>query len=336
LIETTEHITPITGREGKELILATKPFAKEDRQKSWRYVLSTLLILLVCWSGTFFAPYLAVKLLFSVLTALLMVRMFVIYHDFLHHTILHRSPMATAIMYTYGTLVLVPPSIWKRSHDYHHAHNSKLFSASIGSYPIATKKKFLSLSKKEQNEYLAIRHPLTIMLGYFSMFMVGMCFKSFVTSPGKHYDSLIALIIHFAITTLMIIFLGWQVWLISMLIPFLISSAIGAYLFYAQHNFPGVTFADNADWKYEGAALESSSYMKMDPFMQWCTANIGFHHVHHLNARIPFYRLKETMDAIPELQSPRTTRFTPAAIAACFRLKVWDQDKKKMVGLSEI
>jgi omega-6 fatty acid desaturase (delta-12 desaturase) len=339
VVETTENIqplTPITGRHGKELILATKPFAKEDKQKSWYYLLSTMFILAGCILGTFMIPYIPIQLCFSVLTALLMVRMFVIYHDFLHHTILHRSPWANAIMYTYGILVLVPPSIWKRSHDYHHNHNSKLFSASIGSYPIACKRKFLSMTKKEQRTYLAIRHPLTIILGYFSMFMFGMCVSSFLSSPSRHYDSLVALIVHFAIIALIVTFFGWQVWLISMFIPFLISSAIGAYLFYAQHNFPGVTFADNAEWKYDGAALESSSYMVMNPFMNWCTANIGYHHVHHLNSRIPFYRLKETMEAIPELQSPRITHFSLPAILACFRLKVWDPEKNKMIGLSEL
>src|ERR1700761_4040340 len=101
-------------------------------------------------------PYFILKLVFSVLAGLLMVRMFVIYHDFQHHAILHRSVLADVIMSLYGIYVLVPSSIWKRSHDYHHAHNSKLFSASIGSYPIATKKKFLSMSAGEKRLYLLI------------------------------------------------------------------------------------------------------------------------------------------------------------------------------------
>ncbi|MBL7719450.1 MAG: fatty acid desaturase [Flavipsychrobacter sp.] len=326
----------MSGRNGKELILATKPFAREDKRKSWLYLVTTLLLLLGSLSGTFLVPLVPVQLCFSVLTALLMVRMFVIYHDFLHHTILHRSPLASAIMYLYGILVLVPPSIWKRSHDYHHNHNSKLFSASIGSYPIASKKKFLSMTRKERTAYLAVRHPLTIILGYFSMFMFGMCVSSFLSSPSKHYDSLLALILHFTISTLVVVFFGWQVWLISMFVPFLVSSAIGAYLFYAQHNFPDVTFADNCDWKYENAALESSSYMVMNPFLKWCTANIGYHHVHHLNSRIPFYRLEEAMNALPELQAPRVTYFSLPAIIACFRLKVWDPEKNRMIGLKEL
>ena len=115
--------------------------------------------------------------------------------------------------------------------------------------------------------------------------------------------------------------------------PHFIASAIGAYLFYAQHNFPGVSFSDNEGWTYEKAALESSSYLRTGRIMAWFTGNIGYHHVHHLNARIPFYRLPEVLRAIPELQEPKTTSLHPAEIVRCLRLKVWDVDEQRMVGV---
>ncbi len=70
-------------------------------------------------------------------------------------------------------------------------------------------------------------------------------------------------------------------------------------LFYAQHNFPSVCFADKAGWTYAKAAIESSSYMVTNRLMAWFTANIGYHHIHHLNARIPFYRLPQVSREIP-------------------------------------
>ena len=82
---------------------------------------------------------------------------------------------------------------------------------------------------------------------------------------------------------------------------------MGAYLFYAQHNFPGVTFSENNEWAYEKAALESSSYMEMNPVMAWLTGNIGYHHIHHLNSKIPFYRLPEVMTRFKELQHCKRT-----------------------------
>lgn len=323
-------------RTGRELILATKPFAKEDRKKSWMLLLSTLFLLASALAGTLLMPYFILKLTCSLLAGLLMVRMFIIFHDFQHHAILHRSVVADIIMSLYGLYVLVPSSIWKRSHDHHHNHNSKLFSASIGSYPIVTKEKFFKMTKGERRMYLFVRHPFTIGMGYFTMFMYGMCISSFVTAPRKHYDSLIALIAHGLLTYFVITTLGWQAWLLTIFIPIFVAGAMGAYLFYAQHNFPTTSFSDKGEWKYEVAAMESSSYMVMNPFMQYMTGNIGFHHIHHLNARIPFYRLPEAMKAIPELQNAKTTSLNLKEIIACFRLKVWDPERKKMIGFSEM
>jgi omega-6 fatty acid desaturase (delta-12 desaturase) len=322
-------------RTGKELILATKPFAKEHREKSWYYLLSTLgiaalLVCLIIW-----APSLWIRIPASVAYGLVLVRLFVIYHDFQHHSILTKSKVADYIMTAFGVYILAPQSIWKRSHDYHHKHNSKLFSASIGSYPIVTRQKYKMMSRKERMEYLMVRHPLTILFAYGTMFLYGMCLSSFLSTPKRHWDSLVAVIIHVAASVLVWIFGGWLLWLLLFFIPFFLACALGAYLFYAQHNFPGVVFAANKDWAYEKAALESSSYMLMSPLMNWVTGNIGYHHIHHLNARVPFYRLKETMEAIPELQQAKTTSLSFSDIVACLRLKIWDPEQSRMITLKE-
>lgn len=298
-------------------------------------MLSTLLFLVLALTGTIWNFHITGRILCSMISGLLIVRMFVIYHDHQHHAILQRSKLADAIMTMFGIFVLAPTSIWKRSHDHHHNHNSKLFSASIGSYPIMTVQKFLSSSKKEQRIYLATRHPLTIGLGYLSMFVFGMCIASFASSPRRHSDSLLALVLHIAAGVALWWLGGWLMLLLTLIVPFTIACGLGAYLFYAQHNFPGVTFRDNGDWSYEDAALESSSYMKMNPVMNWFTANIGYHHIHHINSRIPFYRLPEVMKAFPEFQQPRTTSLKPSDIIKCFRLKVWNPSRQKMISLEE-
>jgi len=262
--------------------------------------------------------------------------MFVIYHDNQHNSILARSVLADIIFKAFGVIILAPASIWKRSHDYHHNHNSKLFTASIGSYPIVTKKKFLRLSKKQKIAYLAIRHPLTIIFGYIIVFFYGLSIQSFMASPRKHWDSLIAIVFHLALSFFVCWFLGWPVWILSIVVPYMIACATGSYLFYAQHNFPGVKFKDNIEWSYDHAALESSSYMVMNPFWRWVTANIGYHHIHHINARIPFYRLPEVMKNIPEMQTATTTTLNPSDIIACFRLKVWDPETQQMIGLAQL
>lgn len=321
---------------GKELILATKPFAKEVRWKSWYYTITSFLLLVGSIAGTMLFDMLALRILCSVAAALMLSRMFIIFHDFQHHTILRGSKIADALFTVFGIYMITPPNIWKRSHDHHHAHNAKLFSASIGSYPIMTRQKFIEASKMERFGYLAVRHPINMFFAYFTTFMYGMCVQSFVSSPRRHWDSLAVLILHYTIAVFLFVKFGWLTWFLTFFLPFFLSHMLGAYLFYAQHNFPGVTFKKNADWTYAHAALESSSFMDLNPFMQWVTANIGFHHIHHLNSKIPFYRLPEAMAAIPELQEAKVTTLKPSDIIACLRLKVWDADQNKMIGFDEM
>src|SRR4030095_11112771 len=325
-----------TLRTGKDLILATREFTVENRAKSWLYTLTTLVLMLACLAGTIWNFHISAKIACSILSSLLITRMFVIYHDHQHHSILHKSPAATVLFKIFGMYTLAPNSIWKRSHDYHHSHNSKLFSASIGSYPIMTREKFMNASRKERREYLMVRHPITIALGYLTLFIYGMCIQSFLSSSKRHYDSMIALGLHVIFLGALYYFLGWQGLLLTGIIPFTLTFALGAYLFYAQHNFPGVTFKNNIEWSYDHASLESSSFMKMNPIMQWATANIGFHHVHHLNSRIPFYRLPEAMKKLPELQQAKITKLTPREMYRCLKLKVWDPSQNRMLKLSEL
>ena len=321
---------------GKQLILTTKPFAKEIHWKSWYYTFSSFFLLAVSLCGTYFAPWLSAKIACSIFAALMLARCFMIFHDFQHHSILRKSRLADFIFTAFGMYILTPASIWKRSHDHHHNNNSKLFSASIGSFPIMTKEKFLEASEKDRRIYLAVRHPLTIVFAYFTMFLFGMCLQSFLSSPRRHWDSLAVLILHIGASALLVIFFGPLTWFLTLFLPLFLVHMLGAYLFYAQHNFPGVKFRSNIEWCYEHAALESSSYMKMNRFMQWATANIGFHHIHHINSKIPFYRLPETMANIPELQSAPVTRLTPSEIIQCLRLKLWDAAQNKMITLAEV
>ncbi len=321
---------------GKELILATKPFAKEIRWKSWYYTLTTLFLLVGTLLGSTYIENIFIRILCSFFSAMLLSRMFIIFHDYQHHTILRGSFPANVIFTIFGIYMITPPNIWKRSHDHHHNNNAKLFSASIGSYPIMTKQKFLEASKAEKFGYLAVRHPLNMFFAYFTTFSYGMCIQSFLSSPKRHWDSAAVLLLHWSFGAFMWIHFGFVTFLLTFLLPFFMSHMLGAYLFYAQHNFPGAKYKNNTEWNYTHAALESSSYMDLNPFMQWVTANIGFHHIHHLNSKIPFYRLPEAMAAIPELQDPKVTSLMPSDIIACLKLKVWDPEKNSMVGYEDI
>ena len=156
-----------------------------------------------------------------------------------------------------------------------------------------------------------------------------------VKNPARHWDSLLALAGHAALIAVLWVFGGFDTVFFVLLLPMTIASALGSYLFFAQHSFKRMHILSPEAWTYYRAAMESSSYMRLNRVMQWFTGNIGFHHIHHLNVRIPFYRLPEVMDAIPELQSPVTTTLSPRDIRDCFRCCLWDERRQRAVSYRE-
>ena len=324
-------------RTGKELIQESKQYTSENRRRSWLELIITLLpiplfLLFIFWAQT---PIL-VKPFLSACCGLLYVRLFVIYHDYQHRAILQNSLLANGIMKMIGLFLLAPETIWKRSHEHHHNNNSKLTIAGIGSYPTISKNRFLSLTKKERQLYLLNRHPLTVIFGYVTLFIYWLNIKSVLQSPKRHLDSLLALLLHGGGVIAVLYYFGVFSFLLAWFIPFFMAFGIGSYLFYCQHNFPKAQFRENHEWKYDHAALASTSYMVMNPVMQWFTGNIGLHHVHHLNSRIPFYRLKEVANDMPELKDVSTTSWDLLEVIRCFRLKLWDAEKGKMITLREL
>jgi omega-6 fatty acid desaturase (delta-12 desaturase) len=326
----------VANTAGRALILETRAYAQDVSLKSWWCILSTGFLLVSALAGALLHLPLAIRISCSGLAGFLSLRLFVIYHDHQHHAILPRSKVAALLMRIFGVWALSPSSVWRSSHNYHHKHNSKLRGSHIGSFPIMTKEQYLNSSGARQRYYLFVRHPLTILFGYVFVFLYSMVLYPFCNSPRKHYDCLLSFILHVVTGVMLVLLFDWQSMLLALVLPHFIAAAIGSYLFYAQHNFPGGTFTDNAGWTYEKAALRSSSYLKTGPLMAWFTANIGYHHVHHLNARVPFYRLPEVVKNIPELGEARTTSLHPMDIIRCLRLKVWDAKSQTMVGIRDI
>ena len=319
-----------------ELLQKTVPFAKEDVVKSWRLVASAWLLLVACIVGVVVLPSWWMKVLSSLGVAALMSRTFVIYHDHVHGAILKSSPLAKGLFEVYGVFCLAPVTVWRRTHEYHHRHNGRISKPSIGTYPVFTKTRFEAASEAERKSYLFQRHPAVIALGYWFTFLHGMCIQPGLASPKKHWDSWLAVLLHAVYLSAMCAFAGWEVALLAVVLPNTLAFGFGAYLFYVQHNFPSVQYVSDGEWAYESSALKSSSFLDLNPVMHWVTANIGYHHIHHLNARIPFYRLPEAKAAIAELQNPLSSDLTWKEVRRCLALKVWDDERGRLVPLAEV
>jgi omega-6 fatty acid desaturase (delta-12 desaturase) len=322
-------------RLGRELLEATAPFAVESLALSWWHVISTFALLAGSLAGAGLVPAWPLRLMFSLLAALLMVRAFITYHDHMHGAILSRSPLARALFQVYAAFALAPPRSWRTSHNYHHGHVGQISTGSVGAFPIMTTQMWREASLLVRTRYRVERHPLTVLTGYITVFLFSMTLLPLVSDPARHWDSALALLAHCGLIAVLWMFSGFDAAFFVVLLPMTIASALGSYLFFAQHSFKRMHIISPEAWTYYRAALESSSYMRLNKLMQWFTGNIGYHHIHHLNVRIPFYRLPEVMAAIPELQSPLTTSLSPHDIAECFRACLWDEDRQRMVSYRE-
>jgi omega-6 fatty acid desaturase (delta-12 desaturase) len=328
-----EHSAGI--RFGRELLQATQPFAVESVARSWWEVLSILVLVIAALTAAGWATGWPLRSACSLLGALLMVRLFITYHDYMHGALLRDSRLAAVLFTVYGWLALVPGRSWKKSHNYHHGHVGKISWDAIGAFPLVTTRMWHAASPAERARYRATRHPLILLFGYITVFAFSITLLPLLRDPARHWDSALALLAHGGLIALLWHFGGFATAWFVILLPMTISSILGGYLFFAQHSFKRMIVLSPESWSFYRAALVSSSYMRLNRVMQWFTGNIGYHHIHHLNVRIPFYRLPEAMAAIPELQSPITTSLTPREIVGCFRACLWDESRQRMVSYRE-
>lgn len=328
-------------RSGRELLEASRPFELESRGWSWWYAGSTFVLIAAVLTGAALAPWWPARVALSVVGGLLLVRAFILYHDVMHGAILRQSSVARAVFYVYGLAVLTPPRYWRHSHNFHHANVGKplpvkigefsLLTSDIGSVPLMTTRMWQQASFSQRLHYRISRHPLTLLAAYLTVFLFGFCLAPLFRDPRKFWDSGLSILLHGGLIAVLWVSAGFDVAFFAVLLPFAIAAASGAYLFFAQHNFEGMRILPIGEWSHFRAALESSSYLELGPIMNWFTGNIGYHHVHHLNSLIPFYRLPQAMAAIPELQSPVVTRLRPREMLNCLRLTLWDMESQRLV-----
>jgi omega-6 fatty acid desaturase (delta-12 desaturase) len=322
-------------RTGAELVRATRVYAEEDSRRTWRLFLTSALVHALAVAATLLMPWWPLKLVGSVVIGLLIVRLFIFYHDYLHGAVFRGSRPGKVVMWLVGAYVQVPPSVWKETHDYHHQNNAKLLGSAIGSYPVVTIGMWKSMSALQRRAYAVVRNPITMALGHVTLFVLGMCLSALRRDPKKHWQAPLVLALWWSVLVVLGWAVGWENALFVYLVPGAMASALGAYLFYAQHNFPDTQLRERRQWDYNHAALHCSSMFEMSPLMHWFTGNIGYHHVHHLNHRIPFYRLPEAMAGMPELQEPSRTSWHPRDVLGCLRLALWDLERERMVSYAE-
>jgi omega-6 fatty acid desaturase (delta-12 desaturase) len=142
--------------------------------------------------------------------------------------------------------------------------------------------------------------------------------------------------VHFTNISLVVLFLSMSVvigfvpFLILQLIIVYLSAVFGLWLFYLQHQYEDVSWYRNKEWNFREVALEGSSYVKFPKLLQWFSGNIGFHHIHHINARIPNYNLEKCYQENPVFQEVEPVDFLMSLKS--LKLRLWDEKLQKLVA----
>jgi omega-6 fatty acid desaturase (delta-12 desaturase) len=123
--------------------------------------------------------------------------------------------------------------------------------------------------------------------------------------------------------------LGWKTVLKVQLPVIWISSTVGIWLFYVQHNFLPSYWERHENWEFPKAGLQGSSFYKLPALLQWFSGNIGFHHIHHLSPKIPNYNLPKCHEENSLFQvKPLTIRSSLKSLS----LRLYDEERRMMVG----
>jgi omega-6 fatty acid desaturase (delta-12 desaturase) len=111
------------------------------------------------------------------------------------------------------------------------------------------------------------------------------------------------------------------------------AASAGIFLFYVQHQFEDVYWESSDNWEFADAAIRGSSYLKLPRVLQYFTGNIGFHHVHHLSARIPNYNLQRAHEGLEMFRDVPVLTLRGALKAT--RLKLWDPEQGRLLTFAE-
>ena len=323
----------------RDWLQMTGPYLGPDHRRSILQLTVTAAGFLLFWAAAYFAlevSYL-LSLVLTVPTAAFLVRLFIIQHDCGHGSYFRSRRVRDTVGFCIGVLTLTPYQYWRRTHAHHHAHSGDLDLRGFGDVDTMTVNEYLDLSPGKRRGYRIYRHPLTLLLaGPIFHFVLKHRYPSDVPRDWKQAWASIwwtnaCLVGVLAVATLTI---GIIPFLLIQVPVTLMSGAAGILLFYVQHQFEETYWHREPEWDYFSAAVHGSSHLVLPRPLQWFTASIGIHHIHHLSSRIPNYRLQECLEANPELQ--QATRISLRDVARLFRLTLWDEDAGRMIGFREV
>lgn len=294
---------------------------------------SFLLLWILAWVSLDISYWLTAAI--ALINAAFLVRLFAIQHDCGHGSFLRNRTVSDWLGRAIGVLTLTPYDVWRRTHATHHSTSGNLGKRGFGDIHTLTVAEYRAMTPRSRMWYRLYRSPLVLFgLGpFYTFFLENRLPIGYMTHARYWVYAMFTNLAIFAALALILVFGGWMPILLIFLPTTLLAATLGVWLFYVQHQFEWTHWDTDEDWQLHDAALHGSSHYVLPPVLQWSSANIGIHHVHHLNSRIPFYRLPEVLRDHKELAD--RNRMTISQSLASVRLHLWDENSRRLLSFSE-
>lgn len=315
-----------------------KMYAEPDLAVNRGQIANSFGLFVVCWALAMWlykAYGFWASLPLSLGAGCALVRIFILQHDCGHGSYYRTRDENTKLGLVCSLFTFTPYLKWRADHNTHHSQVGRLDGRGVGDVDTMTVAEYQALTPGKQLRYRLYRNPWVLFgIGPLALFLIGHRFSSKRYKPeerkGIHYTNL-AIVAFYGLLALIF---GWRALLAVELPAIWLGATAGVWLFFIQHQFPNTYWASGSDWVLYRAALEGSSYYHLPKVLQWISGNIGLHHVHHLNARIPNYNLQRCHDEIVSKQP-----FREVTLAESFgfaKLALWDEDRGRLIPFADL
>jgi omega-6 fatty acid desaturase (delta-12 desaturase) len=312
-----------------------EPYARADTRRGLGFLLTSLVPYLALWPAMYYLLHVsyALTLLVAIPAAGFLVRTFIVFHDCGHGSFLPSKRANRVVGIITGLLVFTPFHAWKHEHAGHHASSGDLDRRGVGDVDTWTVAEYYSKPALHRLGYRLMRSP-------YVLFTVGPLW-ALALEPRKlpfrgrqrvfrsHLYTNVAVV---GLVAALVWLLGGWTFVEIQLPVALLAGAAGIWLFYVQHQFEEAYWSRSGEWSYSDAALRGSSYLKLPKVLQFFSGNIGLHHVHHLNPRVPAYNLQRAHDDNPFLHEVPTLSLWQGM--RTLNLKLIDEQSGRLVSFA--
>ena len=268
-------------------------------------------------------------------TAGFLLRTYIVFHDSTHGSFLPTKRGNHILGAIVGLIVFTPFQTWRHSHAMHHATAGDLDRRGSGDVPTMTVDEYLAHDLPMRAGYRAFRNPMVMFgLGW----LWGLVIQPRLTNKNMRTrlkrSTWVTNLVLAAVITGICLLVGPGTFFLAQGPAAALAGSAGVFLFYVQHQFEDTYWENTGAWSYSDAALRGSSYLKLPQPFQFFTGNIGLHHVHHLSARVPNYRLQAAVDNVALFDDVPVLTFWDGVKAS--RLKVWDPASHRLLTWREV